>query len=282
MSNYPVERLCAHCSTMFTIPNAMFKNKRFCSLSCGNKGRSTRSKEQYQQSPKPCLLCEGPIAYEARHSNKFCSSSCACTYNNKQRTPEHHKRHGDKIRNLYSSKQKPVQSKTNVCTSSSIKPDLIITSVEPVRYNQCKVCNQLFGVKNKHSAKKSCSRECESVLYQRAGRQSATTRCLRSKQEVQLYNLCVNYYSDVKHNEVIADGWDADIIIPSKKVAILWNGPWHYRQMPVSNHSLVQVQNRDRIKIQLFESLGWQVFVFEDRYYSPESAFQYLHQHILR
>ena len=70
------------------------------------------------------------------------------------------------------------------------------------------------------------------------------------------------------------------IVIPSKHVAILWNGPWHYKEMPLSNHSLAQVQNRDRIKIHLFESMGWKVFVFEDRHFSPQSAFDHLAQYI--
>ena len=44
--------------------------------------------------------------------------------------------------------------------------------------------------------------------------------------------------------------------------------------MGLSNHSLKQVQNRDRIKKDLFKNLGWKVFIFEDRYYSPKQAFE--------
>lgn len=83
-------------------------------------------------------------------------------------------------------------------------------------------------------------------------------------------------YPIVLNNHIIADNWDADIGIPDIKVAILWNGPWHYKEMNFSNHSLSQVQNRDKIKIKLFESLGWKVEVFEDRYYIPEKAFEKL------
>ena len=54
------------------------------------------------------------------------------------------------------------------------------------------------------------------------------------------------------------------------------NGPWHYKEMGFSNHSPLQVQNRDKIKINLFQSLGWKVEIFEDRYYTPESAFNKL------
>ena len=42
----------------------------------------------------------------------------------------------------------------------------------------------------------------------------------------------------------------------------------------MKNHSLKQVQNRDKIKTKLFKSLGWKVLVFEDRYFTPESAFE--------
>lgn len=270
MSKYPFERSCEECSVIFSISNAMFKNKRFCSLSCSTKSRGTRSKMLYQQSPKQCLLCQAPIPYEVRHRNKFCSSSCSCTYNNKQRTTEYHKRHGEKIKEVYITKPRVVKPAIG-------KPAI----VEMPKTVKCIVCSQMFTVKNKNSTKKSCSRECQTVLYQKAGQKSANTRCLRSKKEIQLYNLCAGHYTDVKHNEVIVDGWDADIVIPNKKVAILWNGPWHYRQMPVSNHSLTQVQNRDRIKIKLFESLGWKVFVFEDRHFSPEAAFTHLVKHII-
>ena len=42
--------------------------------------------------------------------------------------------------------------------------------------------------------------------------------------------------------------WDADIIIHDYKIAILWNGAWHYKQIS-KNSSLIQIQNRDVIKI---------------------------------
>lgn len=44
------------------------------------------------------------------------------------------------------------------------------------------------------------------------------------------------------------NGWDADIIIPNIKVAVLWNGKWHYEQIK-KGHSVKQVQNRDKIKL---------------------------------
>lgn len=106
------------------------------------------------------------------------------------------------------------------------------------------------------------------------GKKSAAKRTKRSKEEIKLFELCKKLDKDVKNNIVISDGWDADIVFEDRKIAILWNGPWHYQEMPHKNHSLKQVQNRDKIKADLFQKLGWKVIVFEDRYYSPETAFE--------
>ncbi len=73
----------------------------------------------------------------------------------------------------------------------------------------------------------------------------------------------------------LVNGWDADIIIDDIKTAVLWNGPWHYQEMKgIKNHSLRQVQTRDKIKIDQLSSSGWNVMIFEDRHYTPETAFQ--------
>jgi hypothetical protein len=131
------------------------------------------------------------------------------------------------------------------------------------------------------SQRKCCSEACvkERHLYgsKKGGKLGAEKRVLRSKDEIKLYDLCTEYFKTVTHNDTsIANGWDADILIHDTKTAILWNGPWHYKEMGFSNHSLIQVQNRDKIKTEEFESVGWKVLVFEDRYYTPESAFKEL------
>ena len=47
-----------------------------------NKQRYEERIEKYNQNPKRCLKCDKPISYESRR-NKFCSKSCATSYNNK-------------------------------------------------------------------------------------------------------------------------------------------------------------------------------------------------------
>ena len=139
---------------------------------------------------------------------------------------------------------------------------------------KCIVCNSSFETTYLANSKTCRSKECIRETQVSAGRKSAQSRATRSKDEIALFELCKNKFPTAKSNSIIAEGWDADIVIADKKVAILWNGPWHYRDMKMSNHSLSQVQNRDKIKTELFKSLGWKVIVFEDRYYTPTSAFE--------
>jgi len=56
----------------------------YCSLSCSNADRLRKNEIEYMKNPKLCKLCSCPIAYMARSINKFCSSSCAATFNNEK------------------------------------------------------------------------------------------------------------------------------------------------------------------------------------------------------
>lgn len=56
---------------------------KFCSLSCGSKYRAVENAERYYKTnPKRCKHCSEVIPYEKRHTNIYCSRSCAATVNN--------------------------------------------------------------------------------------------------------------------------------------------------------------------------------------------------------
>lgn len=50
-----------------------------------NEGK-TKRRIEYESHPHLCLACSCSISYE-RRNNKFCSRSCAATYNNQKRGP---------------------------------------------------------------------------------------------------------------------------------------------------------------------------------------------------
>ena len=105
----------------------------------------------------------------------------------------------------------------------------------------------------------------------------------RSKNENYFGELCINEYKNVKLNEQIFNGWDADIILDDYKLAILWNGNWHHKKLG-EKHSLLQVQNRDNIKIKEIINFGYEPYIINDygKYNKPlvEEEFEKLKQYI--
>lgn len=85
----------------------------------------------------------------------------------------------------------------------------------------------------------------------------------RSKNEIKFCKLCEEYFNNVKHNETIFNGWDADVIIEDIKFAVLWNGPWHYKVI-TSEKYLKTVQRRDSIKIKMIKENGYVPFIIKD------------------
>lgn len=138
------------------------------------------------------------------------------------------------------------------------------------------VCAQQSRYKSRKARFESLGKKRLSEMGRAGGLASASKQMRRSKDEKQLFDFISNKWPNALHNHIITEGWDADIVIPNLQIAILWNGPWHYREMGHKNHSLLQVQTRDRIKTKKFEELGWTVKVFEDRTYTPQSAFEEL------
>lgn len=204
-------------------------------------------------STNTCIFCGGQISPR----KKFCNNSCSAKFNNTKR--------------IRSEESKLKTSAKMKGMSNKLKGVQLIQRVD----STCYICGKHICVKqtevNKNNTCKS--KECIHQTKSIGGRLSAASRVSRSKDEMKLFELCSQYFNNSLSNHIISDGWDADIVLPDHKIAIMWNGPWHYKQMNISNHSLSQVQNRDRIKIDLFKSLGWKVYVFEDRYYTPEQAF---------
>lgn len=204
-------------------------------LTAQNIQRHVECNHLSTKQKKICKKCGNTHA----KSGVFCSHSCA---NSKKQTAEANKKRSVSLLNI----QRPAYTKISKCV----------------------ICSKYFEGK-----KKICSPTCKSVLYSNASRKSDMYHIRRSKDEIALFELCNKYYTTVTANEKLFNGWDADILIHDIRVAILWNGPWHYKTMPKLKHSLLQVQNRDKIKINEIKKAGWTAIVYEDRYYTPMEAF---------
>lgn len=136
---------------------------------------------------------------------------------------------------------------------------------------KCLYCTNNFSVSWNKRKQKCCSKSCSQsylMINGKAsymGKKSVTvqSKSRRSKNEIYFAELCKNRFKDVKFNEPMFNGWDADVIIEDLKLAVLWNGNWHYSKIK-EKHSVEQVQNRDRIKQEEIIKSGYNFYVIKD------------------
>ena len=198
----------------------------------------------YYQNPKRCLICNTILSYHKSNQNikGYCSRLCSA------KTTNHSEETKQKISEGMNRKFQ--------LTGKSLK----------TKISYCKNCNtEMIGISKLYCSDK-CRKEHLLPLWRENGRihglKSATKRSLRSKNEIELYSLLSNNYV-CTHNEPFFGGWDADIIIHDLKLAILWNGQWHYSQV-MSGHHLLQVQNRDIHKLKLIDQFGYKYIIVKD------------------
>lgn len=207
---------------------------------------------KWLQEKHICERC-GQVMTEYFGSGRFCSRSCA---NSHAQTSE------DRLKKKLSA----------TLSSKRIKADRISKYEQNPRI--CKCCGKRISYNDRHRT--TCSKECEYKLKadggHKGGRQSANLQVRRSKNEIAFCELCEKHFGKDKvlHNVPMFNGWDADIIIPHLKIAILWNGPWHYRQVTKA-HKLKQVQNRDRIKLNEIIKCGFEPYIIKDMSKSKKS-----------
>lgn len=144
----------------------------------------------------------------------------------------------------------------------------------------CKVCGKEYYFQRGLNTKVMCSKEC-SLYYKmhtkdflskearqklsETGRKNASKQfeLKRSLNEIYFCELCENYFNKVGNNLPIFNGWDADVLIFDKEIAVLWNGKWHYEQIS-KKISLECIQNRDKIKLNEIKNCGWTPYVIKD------------------
>jgi hypothetical protein len=132
----------------------------------------------------------------------------------------------------------------------------------------CKFCANSFQTRRKYQL--FCCGSCviryrnlNEGLASKGGKASMYSQNNRSKNEILFSEYCIDNFNNVLTNEPIFNSWDADIIIEDIKVAILWNGIWHYKKI-TEKHSLEKVQKRDELKIAEIKNCGYIPYVIKD------------------
>lgn len=217
-----------------------------------------------------CINCGKQL--NSVNQKKFCSKKCSAEYNN------------------------PRRGKMSEKTKNKIRMTLLNDpSLTHKKLRKCIICGKEYYYKKGINTKKICSVECRKE-YEKNRKQYITVDSLkrisekarksiqkqgdarRSKNEMLFCRLCEERFANVKHNATMFNGWDADVILTDYKVAVLWNGAWHYKQISKKT-SLKQIQNRDRIKISEIKKYGYVPYIIKDMgRYSEEKVYKEFEQ----
>lgn len=249
-----------------------------------------RRKDEDEKTRKPrefiCKSCHKPFTKEMtdhefsneKNHPKYCSRSCA---NKREITDEIKSKISQAVKKRIEQKKKDIEQKKK----DEVKDIQITSERKPSerkpskREKICVVCKTPF-VSNSRG-RKTCSDGCKEYFrihrkdflsdetiqkLRNAGLKSSSIQAetRRSKNEIYFYELCENEFKNVTHNENIFNGWDADVLIYDYKVAVLWNGNWHYKPIKKGS-SLSQIQNRDKIKVKEIINCGWIPYIIEDK-----------------
>lgn len=172
-------------------------------------------------------------------------------------------------------------------------------SLKTFHFRKCRVCKNYF-LENGNVA--LCSAACKKLYAQdrarylsedarrklsEAGRRSISKQFerRRSKSEILFCKFCEDHFSKVEHNKSIFNGWDADVLLTDLRIAILWNGPWHYRNISKRKAaSLKAIQNRDALKRKEIQKAGWSLYVVKDieKHRSQKKQFEFVQKHFER
>lgn len=261
---------CEQCGNIFYAEKKQIKFElahnrgrlKYCSPECSNKAHNKSHHLRCEKCGKDIVVPDSTYR-KSTTKHFFCSNSCATKYNNE-------------LRNHVSEEQKKKVSETLLSRYSRLEKEGKFQR----KIYKCIVCGNEYYFGKEGSTKNCCSKECsheyrtntkkylspEIIEKLRSGGQiSATIQGdkKRSKNEMYFCELCEKRFNNVKHNERLFNGWDADVIIEDIKYAIMWNGIWHYKKI-TNSHSLEKTEERDKLKINEIKNCGYTPYIIKD------------------
>lgn len=247
-------------------------NNKFCSISCQHRFQKASQIDKrlgmFLDFTIKCNKCGKEFVVNERENlfpqkeKYYCSRSCA---NKRIHSEETKKKISKRIKELI--KENPEKYSNGGYNSGSElqkKREKIVKII-------CKKCLKEFCVPYGRRNRQFCCKTCASN-WMKGSSKSQLTGLLsvqaqkdmrRSKNEIYFSELCKNHFNKVLTNEPIFNGWDADVIIEDIKMAVLWNGKWHYEKI-TKKHSVKQVQNRDKIRIKEIKEYGYNYYIIKD------------------
>ena len=209
--------------------------------------------------------------YLSGNYRKFCSASCSNAHKHSEETKQKISKGVKNSNKIYYQNENFKYELVCRCCGKKFKSNLKIKFCSHECRDKglklkCDNCGKIFyNQKFRHYCSSECKRIAIHNKLSKAGKKGIASQneIRRSKAEILFCSLCEEYFDKVTHNDPIFNGWDADVLIWDNKIAVLWNGKWHYEKI-TKKHSVEQVQNRDRIKCKEIEKAGWKVYIIKD------------------
>lgn len=250
---------CERCNEQIT---EVYGSGRFCSQKCARGSATAGKREEINKKTSESI--------KKKYENGEMISPVDYRWGTKE---EREKRKSLKFVEKQQEKSKKLEERSDefaIIERRKIKkahPDVVdclFCGKESAYRKDKRFCSTRCGIMFRYD-KRNPAYEENMKKAQKAGIASAQSQreTRRSKNEIYFSELCSTKFSGVLCNEPIFDGWDADVIIPELKVAVLWNGPWHRRKI-TKKHSVAQVQKRDEIKCVKILEAGYIMYVIDD------------------
>jgi hypothetical protein len=228
---------CKNCETKDAVKYSEYSTGEFCCIKCA-RGFSTKEKRN-EINNKVSLKLKGSGHGNIEKKCPTCNTKFLVAWTNR--------------------KQIHCSSKCVISRNGRLKTTITLEK-------KCKGCNKTFFVIDNKNTRRQifCGKSCAAKHNGRiGGLKSSTSQSRRSKNEIYFGELCEKKFNKVLFNEPMFNGWDADVIIEELKLAISWNGKWHYEKI-AEKHSVEQVQNRDKIREKEIIKSGYKHYVVKD------------------
>jgi len=166
--------------------------------------RKENIRNEYKKNPNKCIECKQYLDFYKR-KNKFCSSSCSASHNNKARGS-----HSEETKNKISNSLKG-STKHEKTIEKNKKTNRNKYELNP---KKCKICNSILTYENRH--RKTCSEECRIIS------------CVKIRPYQNGSRKTIWYYNKNENKEVLLESsWELKLAEFLDEHNVIWIRPNH-------------------------------------------------------
>lgn len=247
-----IEKYCIYCNKRYYVTASLVAQQKFCSQNCSAKNNNAKRNEtgystKNKITERTCVKCK----YTRSFSIHAAQSSLCQKCNSEIVLEKQIEAALSKLKN---------QEIPHFRKKIKLKEKVKYIKIHSQTTKNCQNCSIPFISK----CAKFCD-NCRTLMLHNNGLKSIQIQgdTRRSKNEIHFAKLCTEKFKNVLTNAPIFNGWDADIVIDDYKIAVSWNGQWHYVPI-ISENYLNKIQLRDRFRNENIIKCGYKHYSVKD------------------